>query len=360
MSHEFSVLFVLLAMMCVVSLGLNDSSGTCEEYDAFSVLQRKAQPMEVNMRIQRKIADIVPKLIHHIYRTDLSEGPWPNTVWEHSFYAWKKWFPEPEYKHIFWDDAKTTSFVASDCPEFSKTFAAETRDIVRSDFSRYCILWKLGGIYADLDYMPLRNFYDDLKPGMVSLLQSPYHSETFQNALMASPPDNIYWEKLMNLARYTMKASNVLLAAGPQLLEILPLTRNASLIHTLPCNEFQRVTHDSSVEHGSAVEKDCKFLRPEDIEDESLKGIHWGTVSYEGTGVSTKGSLSKKEEHMGSLWWKVFNYARRPPRELGGVSLAVQQRRQAFASIFADVKKTHEAERGLLMQRALSIFSPGI
>jgi hypothetical protein len=249
-------------------------------------LQQLAHASKASKHTKDEEVVAVPKIVHHIYKYDISSGPWPNTIWEQSFLAWKKWFPEPEYRHIFWSDQKTAEFVNTQCAKFSSAFENESRDIVKSDFSRYCILWRLGGIYADLDYMPLKNFYADLKPGMVSLIQSPYHSETFQNSLMASPPHMKYWEKLMDLARFTMKASNVLLAAGPQLLEILPLTRNASLINTLPCNEFQRATHLAEAERTSAVRKGCKLLRPQDADDVEIKGIHWGTVSYSPLGTS--------------------------------------------------------------------------
>jgi hypothetical protein len=256
-------------------------------------------------------ADRVPKIVHHIYKYDISQGPWPNTIWEQSFLSWKKYFPEPEYRHIFWSDAKTLAFVQTECGQFSSFFSAERRDIVKSDFSRYCILWRLGGIYADLDYMPRKNFYEDLRPGMVSLIQSPYHSETYQNSLMASPAGYEYWEKLMELARYTMKATNVLLAAGPQLLEILPLTRNTSLVNVLPCNEYQRATHPA--ERGSAIRKGCRLLRPEDVSDDSLKGIHWGTTSYSVTGKTYKAPVPKDLLDTWSLFEVLLRYMK--PRE---------------------------------------------
>jgi FkbM family methyltransferase len=266
----------------------HERSGVCQELDAFSTLQQKIQ-LENLGREARRIADAIPKIVHHVYKTDISNGPWPNELWKTSFLAWKKFFPEPEYKHIFWSDDEVAAFIQEECSDFSQEFSAEKREIVKSDFSRYCLMWKLGGIYADLDYMPMRNFYEDLSPGMVNLVESPYRSETFQNSLMASPADNEYWEKLMRLATYTMKASNILLAAGPQLLDVLPLTHNASMVHTLPCNEFQRATHLN--EERAARSKGCRSLKPEDVADKSLKGIHWGTVSYAPSG-QTANSIS--------------------------------------------------------------------
>merc|ERR1719162_1920314 len=85
----------------------------------------------------------------------------------------------------------------------------------------------------------------------------------------------------MDLAQFTMMASNVLLAAGPQLLETLPMTHDPKVVHSLSCNAFQRATHtDDERERQASLKKNCKSLRPEDVGDPSLKGIHWGTVSY--------------------------------------------------------------------------------
>jgi hypothetical protein len=215
--------------------------------------------------------------------------------------AWKKYFPEPEYEHKFWNDDEVATFIDDECSRFSEAYDKEQRVIVRSDFSRYCILWRIGGIYADLDYMPLENFYADLKPGVVNLIESPYRAETVQNSLMASPPHHPYWAEIMDTARYTMRASNVLLAAGPRLLDVSPQTHNLSAVHILPCNEFQRVT--KSVEEKVASEKGCKLLRPEALHDGSLKGIHWGTVSYD-----RKGKNSKAETP--DVWTMLFQRTR--------------------------------------------------
>jgi len=251
-------------------------SSMTEDSDSFSTLQAASPRLDAS----READTLIPKLVHHIYKYDISSGPWPNAIWQQSFTAWKTLFPEPEYIHKFWSDPEVLSFIEHRCPKYREAFTREKRDIVRADFARYCIMWRLGGIYADLDYEPLHNFYADLQPGKVNLVQSPYVSETYQNSLMASPIDHIYWEKLMDLAQFTMHSRNILLAAGPQLLETLPLTHNSTVVHALSCNSFQRATHTDDRERQSSLKKHCKLLQPEDFTDLSLKGIHWGTVSY--------------------------------------------------------------------------------
>lgn len=248
----------------------------------------------------------IPKIIHHVYKTNLEFGPWPNEIWKESYSSWKKYFPPPEYKHFFWGDKQMNAFFLKKCPEHWEAFSSEARDIVRSDLSRYCLLSKIGGIYADLDYEARQNFYEHLMPGMVNLVESPYQSETVQNSLMASPPGLPYWEKLMGLVdARSSQEKNILKAAGPALLDELPETHNELMVHKLPCNSFQRATHITNGEEESADHKGCRILNT-DVDDISLMGIHWGTSVYSNP-EDTKDIARKfqdfrsaKEQHLSS------------------------------------------------------------
>jgi len=213
-------------------------------------------------------------------------GPWPNKIWKASYDSWKKYFPEPEYRHFFWDDQDMNKFFKAKCAPHWESYTEERRDIVRADMARYCLLSRIGGIYADLDYEPRQNFFEQLVPGMVNLVQSPYQSESVQNSLMASPPGLPYWDKLLSIIDVRRLAEetepNVLLAAGPCLLDMLPETRNDLMVNILPCNSFQRATHLIGGEEESAENKGCALLR-KGQDEKNLMGIHWGTSVYAGS-----------------------------------------------------------------------------
>lgn len=222
----------------------------------------------------------IPRVIHHIYKNDVSNGPWPNVVWKTSYEAWLHFYPTPWYKHMFWDDSVSLSFFLQHCPKQFDMYQ-RAQEIVRADLIRYCILKCIGGIYADLDYEPRVNFYSDLDPMRVNLVQSPYKSETFQNSLMASRPGHPYWEEVLHQAMVKEGVQdNVLALSGPGLLESLNSTFNFSVINPLPCNAFQRATHLLSQEFEAASQKHCMRLTSNAVSDASLKGIHWGTVSW--------------------------------------------------------------------------------
>eukprot|EP00746_Dinoflagellata_sp_MGD_P001478 gnl/MRDRNA2_/MRDRNA2_102778_c0_seq1.p1 gnl/MRDRNA2_/MRDRNA2_102778_c0~~gnl/MRDRNA2_/MRDRNA2_102778_c0_seq1.p1 ORF type:complete len:380 (+),score=71.04 gnl/MRDRNA2_/MRDRNA2_102778_c0_seq1:115-1254(+) len=226
----------------------------------------------------------IPRIIHHVYKTDISKGAWPNTpegtVWKTSYGAWLRFFPSPWYKHMFWDDNASINFFLQHCPKQYSTYES-AQEIVRADLIRYCILKMVGGIYADLDYEPRANFYSDLDATKVNLIQSPYKSETFQNSLMASRAGHPYWEEVLHQAMIRGPVQNdVLSISGPCLLESLNMTFDIDVVNPLPCNSFQRATHLLARENEAAAEKHCMRLSVDAVNDQRLKGIHWGTVSW--------------------------------------------------------------------------------
>lgn len=222
----------------------------------------------------------VPKRIHFMYKTDLDQPDlvWPNPVWKVSFEAWRRHFPEPEYEYSFWTDDAIDVFFKQECPEQYDRFSAFAQEIYRSDLSRYCILKALGGIYSDLDYEPRTNFYISLLPGKVSLIESPYGTEEFQNSLMASPIGSkfsAYWTGLLNSFENTQQDSIWPdQTTGPGLLESFTQSLNdgGSTVVKLPCKDFQHKIHQD----GQPIKEGCDYLRLGD----AVKGIHWGTVSW--------------------------------------------------------------------------------
>jgi hypothetical protein len=178
----------------------------------------------------------VPKIIHQQWKT--------NTVPE-KFMKWRtKWFelfPEPEYKHMLWTDTNGRELIETHYPWFLKTYDNYKHNINRADAVRYFILHRYGGIYADLDYEPLINFYNYLPHNQVGMVESPYYwNEKTQNCLMSSPKGELFWEDLFQELIRNADREEVLEATGPILLDqAMKASSHGTFI--LPCENFQRV-----------------------------------------------------------------------------------------------------------------------
>jgi hypothetical protein len=133
---------------------------------------------------------MIPKIIHQMGPEDKNE--W-HPIWQECQESWKEQFPEPFYEHVFWTDGELRELVKNDYPEFLKLYDDFPVDAFRIDFSRFCILHKYGGIYADLDFYCYKNFYKELKDDIYLLESREIWDEIVQNSLMASCPQHEFW-----------------------------------------------------------------------------------------------------------------------------------------------------------------------
>ena len=228
-----------------------------------------------------------------------------NVVWRTSVAGWLRHFPwDGGYEYRLWSDAQADDFVRLHCHAYWATYNRTIHRIHKADLLRYCLLYRLGGVYSDLDYEPRANFEAELAVGRVSLIGSPYMNEKMENSLMASPVGNDYWLRVLDLAILTLKgnddrnADSAVKLTGPGLLRALPDSLNTSLAHILPCKRFFRATHKddrcwTSTWAAAKVRKHqplpkllcpCAIpLQSDDARDASLLGVHWGTYSYSST-----------------------------------------------------------------------------
>jgi len=137
-------------------------------------------------------------------------------------------------------DENARQLIASDYPFFLKTYDSYEWGIQRADAVRYFVLHKYGGMYVDLDYESLINFWDHLPQDRVGLVESPYqYNEKAQNSLMSSPKGDPFWNQTFSLL-IERSSRPVLHATGPMFLDAL-LKQATEPLHILPCENFQRL-----------------------------------------------------------------------------------------------------------------------
>jgi hypothetical protein len=119
----------------------------------------------------------------------------------------------PEYTYKLWTDDDMYTFMRTEFPTYWNKFAALPRTIMQIDMFRYFLMYKYGGIYADLDYYVLRPL-DGLLADKELVL--PVMEETqdgaplrIGNCIFASSPEHPFWKKLMDslftIDRYTVE-----------------------------------------------------------------------------------------------------------------------------------------------------------
>jgi inositol phosphorylceramide mannosyltransferase catalytic subunit len=136
----------------------------------------------------------IPKIIHQTYK---HADPLP-PVFAMCQSEIKRLHPDFEYR--FYTDRDIDEFIKCEFPEYYADFKQLPRMIMKIDMFRYFLMYKYGGIYADMDYLMLQPF--DLLDHTVVL---PCNREDMSgiptclgNCVFASEPAHPFWKTLMD------------------------------------------------------------------------------------------------------------------------------------------------------------------
>lgn len=134
--------------------------------------------------------DGIPKIIMQTWKTKTLPSRW-----QASQDTIKQLMPDWQY--VLLTDADNLTFVKEHFPDFVKTFTGFEYDIQRADAIRYMWLYVNGGIYLDLDILPIKSFNDLLNPQQKNkdgkfpnlyVVRSSIVNGTYTNAFMAAEP----------------------------------------------------------------------------------------------------------------------------------------------------------------------------
>lgn len=107
----------------------------------------------------------------------------------------------PGWQYKLWTDDDNDAFVKKEFPEFYPVFEGFSKNIMRADVIRYLIMYKIGGLYLDLDYEMLKPFqYTDKE------LVLPFSRkialgdkrDLLGNCIFASAPHHIFWKNMID------------------------------------------------------------------------------------------------------------------------------------------------------------------
>lgn len=228
----------------------------------------------------------LPKIIHQQWKNaTVPAGVY--STWHAKF---KELYPEPEYTHMLWTNDNALELITNHFPFFLEAYNGYEFDIQRADAARYFVMYKYGGLYADLDYEPLVNFWEHLPKDRAALVESPYlYNEKSQNSLMSSPARDPFWNETFVLL-LERKDRPVLQATGPMFLDAL-MVRATETFALLPCENFQRLPLHLSAEeevspfmsqlHREVVGRLAPMKSCGDYHNDACQyGKHHNTASY--------------------------------------------------------------------------------
>ena len=141
---------------------------------------------------------MIPRIIHQTWKTAEIPGRLQKLADQ-----WKKLHGDWEY--ILWTDEMNRGFIKKEYPRFLPIYDAYPHNIQRVDAARYFILHTHGGVYIDLDFIPLKNIQPLLKdrecvfgldPEVTS--ESDRVKENISNAFMATVPGHAFFEAMIH------------------------------------------------------------------------------------------------------------------------------------------------------------------
>lgn len=178
----------------------------------------------------------IPKIIHQTAPSD--ESKW-DPKWKECQQSWKDLHPDFEYR--FWSDEDIDTFMRDNYPDFyENVFTKYDVKIKRIDAFRYFLLKHFGGVYADMDFMCQKRFFEELPPDKVSISEPPWTNgsgTTYENALMISAKGHPFWDSVIEGLYRRKDEPFVLETTGPALI-IECVKNNKDQVHTLASEEY--------------------------------------------------------------------------------------------------------------------------
>jgi len=145
------------------------------------------EPQLTQKQGQNNKSPRIPRIVHQSYKTKNLPTEWKDTP-----SRWGK--TNPDIQYMFWTDEDNRNLIATEYPWFLSTYDSYPYPIQRADAARYFAVLKHGGIYTDLDILPLK----DIKPLLDWLSSEEYEdkemiiAQTYNlgltNALFAAVP----------------------------------------------------------------------------------------------------------------------------------------------------------------------------
>tara|TARA_A100001037_G_scaffold306597_1_gene353107 strand:+ start:30154 stop:30873 length:720 start_codon:yes stop_codon:yes gene_type:complete len=149
---------------------------------------------------------MIPKIIHQTYKTE-------DIPSRYKKYQERIKTLHSDFEYRFYIDETMDVFMKKEFPDYYGKFNDLPRPIMKIDMFRYFLMYKFGGLYADMDYLFFKKF--DLFDNDVVLPCRMKQSKKMRGALLgncvfASTPNHPFWKSVIDtLFTYNRNISDV-------------------------------------------------------------------------------------------------------------------------------------------------------
>lgn len=134
---------------------------------------------------------LIPKIFHHIW-IDFGTGKKPTEF--HQNLTKRLLDLHPGWEHILWHESEIIEQIKEHVPFFLSTFLSYKRPIKRHNSARLVILYAMGGVYLDHDYIPLKSIEPALGSCKTIFISEKYEGAFVPtNSLMGSVAKNPFF-----------------------------------------------------------------------------------------------------------------------------------------------------------------------
>ncbi len=175
---------------------------------------------------------MIPNIIHQTWKTNNIPKKW-------KYFVKKVKELNPEWEYRLWTDEDNDKFVQQKFPDFYDIYKGFSKNIMRADVIRYIIMYKIGGVYLDLDYEVLKPFDFQDKKVVLPYNRSKQYGDKIDNlgnCFFASIPGHPFWLDVINDLQdnppVVTDYHQVGHVTGPRLLTRIYFKNNYPDIHT--------------------------------------------------------------------------------------------------------------------------------
>lgn len=261
------------------------SSSKCPMGSTFERLYQKNHFLAHPDRTEYKI----PKIIHQIWLG----SPLPEQ-YESFVQSWIDL--HPEWEHKIWNDEDAASYTFID-DRLREAFERETNWAVKADIWRLDILFQIGGIYADPDFLAIRPL--DPVAKNCSFFAGLVRDDFLNNAIIGSAPNHPFilycLESLTTLTGIHTNPAIVSMTTGPQFLstkiqEFMKNSKDPAVEEMViyPTKYFYPIPHHKG---RRLINRELNWSRINPYISEETLAIHFWAKSW----MKKKGDRSRKD-----------------------------------------------------------------